>query len=98
MRSLDSAYEALVQATERSAQEGQYQATTSLAPGLGMRELGDQKNRRAYELHDGGRSLLLMWRQTGIDQDHPHRHRHSLTVVLLNEGVTERRHSVEFEI
>lgn len=97
MQSLESAYDALVQAADRSAQSGQYQSTTSLAPELGLRELSGQKNRRDYERDEGGRSLILMWRQAEIDPDHPSRHKHVLTVVLLNEGVTERRHSTKFE-
>lgn len=97
MLSLEAAYDALMQAMQLSASQKNYQETTSLAPQLGLREMAPRKDQRAYERHDGGRSLLLTWRQAASDREHLHGRRHILTVNLLEEGTTVRRHAVEFE-
>lgn len=97
MLSLDSAYQALVEAIAVSAQQKHYQTTTSLAPELGLREMAPKPNQRAYERHEGGRSLLLLWRQAETDLNRPGLQRHALTVILLEEGVALRRHAVEFD-
>lgn len=97
MLSLEAAYDALVQAMTSSASQRHYQATTSLAPQLGFREMAPRKHQRAYERHDGGRSLLLTWRETASDIEHSHGQRQVLTIILLEEGQIVRRHTVEFE-
>lgn len=98
MRSLDAAYAELVSASEKSAIDGHYQSTTSLAPELGLRELTRQRNQRGFERHDGGRALLILWRLSGAKDDRSNPQKHVLSVIMLNEGAVERRHSVEFEV
>ncbi|CAH1672579.1 hypothetical protein BOSEA31B_13869 [Hyphomicrobiales bacterium] len=96
MLSLDAAFDKLVESATLSKERKNYQTTTSLAPELGLREMEPHKRQRAYERHDGGRSLLLAWRQSDVENDHPHS-QHRLTMTLLEEGVVSRRHVAEFE-
>lgn len=93
MLSLDAAYDVLIQAAANSARQKDHRTTTSLAPELGLRELAYHKHQRGYERHDGGRSLLLMWRESADDLGHT---RQFLTVALLEEGITLRRQTVDF--
>jgi len=93
MLSLDAAYDALIAAAANSARQKDHRTTTSLAPALGLRELAHQKHQRGYERHDGGRSLLLMWRQSENDLGTVQQF---LTVALLEEGITLRRDTVDF--
>ena len=88
MLSLDAAYDTRIAAAAKiSARQKDHRTTTSLAPELGLREFAHQKHQRGYERHDGGRSLLMIWRQSENDRG---------TVQQFLIGITLRRDTVDF--